>query len=155
MWPWLKRKVCGRSVIGPHVCIRGQIESAGDLTIYGCVKGDIVHTGHLELAGVVEGNVQVEGTLVLQSTAWLQGDTRCSSLEVKQGAVFTGANRMVDAPIQTALAAAMVPVPEPMPAPLEILMEPVGRAEKEMLGVSAKPVLESPAFYGGFSPAVR
>ncbi|HWI52183.1 MAG TPA: polymer-forming cytoskeletal protein [Symbiobacteriaceae bacterium] len=153
MWPWLKRRVTGPSVIGPHVCIRGQIESAGDLTIYGCVKGDIVHTGHLELAGVVEGNVQVEGTLVLQSTAHLNGDTRCSSLEVKQGAVFTGANRMADTPIP-AVAMAVSP-PEPVPAPLEILMEPVGRAEKEVLGVATKPVVESPAFYGGFSPAVR
>lgn len=130
MWPWLKQRVRGRSVIGPHVCIRGNIESAGDLTICGCVKGDIMHNGHLELAGVVEGNVQVEGTLVLQSTAWLLGDTRCSSLEVKPGAVFTGTNRMEDAPVAGTPAAMAV-----------VSGTSVGLEEKEALGVAFSPAI--------------
>lgn len=164
MWPWKKHK---SATIGDGVRIRGTVEAEGDL----------------ELAGEVQGDVHVAGTLVLRSTARLYGDTRCSSLQIEQGAVFAGTNRMgeggapariapppaVAASPAPAFAAAYAPTPgtfapaparaqitapaEPAETPLAILMAPVGAAEREMLGTMPK--AESPAFFGGFNSAFK
>jgi hypothetical protein len=159
MWPWRKRMT---ATIGDGVRIRGRVEADGDL----------------ELAGEVHGDVTVSGTLVLRSSARLYGDIRCETLQIEQGAFFAGTNRMgegstpaLPAPT-TAFNATQAsgpsfsptpprahtqtsaPAPDESPkAPLAILMEPVGNAEREMLGTMPK--VESPAFYGGFNSAVK
>lgn len=140
MWPWKKQQA---PVIGPGVRIQGRVESDGDL----------------ELAGEVHGDMLVAGALTLRSTARLYGDIRCASLQIEQGAVFSGTNRMggglpaLPAPALTQTYAPAETTPEPVPVPLQVLLEPVGIAEKELLGVI--PRTESPAFYGGFSPAIK
>ncbi|HWI60402.1 MAG TPA: polymer-forming cytoskeletal protein [Symbiobacteriaceae bacterium] len=150
MWPWKKRQA---SVIGAGMRITGRIESDGDVTVLGQVDGDILHNGRLELVGEVHGNVQVDGSLILRSTARLHGDARCACLHVEPGAFFYGSNRMDEVAVPV-LAAAVAPEAPVLP-PLAVLMEPVGTAEKEMLGVAVTPKAESSAFYGGFSPAIK
>lgn len=175
MAPWLTKRLTGRdspSVIGSDVRIRGRIDSEGELAIYGCVEGDIVHRGRLtigtgascvsniqaeemELGGEVRGNVQVQGTLVIRGTARLFGDTWCQSLQIEQGAIFSGANHMgeeIPSPAPAPVVTLAVSEPVELPAPLAILAEPVQVAEREVL-VPPKP--ESPAFYGGFAPTFR
>jgi len=161
VWPW-QRKRSGSpespSVIGATVRIKGRIESEGDMTIYGQIDGDIVHDGRLvigegahcisniraveiELAGEVHGNLFVENGLHLRPTARLYGDTRCQSIQIDDGALFSGTNRMADAPLRLPApapahsGAARAVLAEAVSASLAILMEPVGIAEKEMLGI--------------------
>ncbi|MDF2627382.1 MAG: Polymer-forming cytoskeletal [Symbiobacteriaceae bacterium] len=139
MWPWRKRKT---AAISDGVRICGRVEADGDL----------------ELAGEVHGDLLVAGTLVLRETARLYGDIRCSALQIEQGAVFAGTNRMGDGGeyLRTTPTPVQPPAPapaEPADTPLAILMAPVGVAEKEALGVIPKG--ESPAFCGGFNPAVK
>lgn len=150
MWPWQRQRSDGPSLIGPGVRITGRVESAGELTICGRVEGDIFHSGRLvigegaccisniraesmQVAGEVHGNVEVAGALELLPAARLYGDTACAALQVRQGAVFTGTNRM----------AGTVEIR----APLAVLSEPVSLEEREVLGALrvVTPPMEEPA----------
>lgn len=98
MWPWRKRI---SATIGNGVRIRGRVEAEGDL----------------DLAGEVHGDVSVAGTLVLRRTAKLYGDIWCETLQIEQGAVFAGTNRMGDGGTLALPAPAQAMAPSHAPAP--------------------------------------
>lgn len=181
---WLWRKPYGinpdrSSVIGAEVRIRGDIDAAGRLVIYGRVDGDIVHNGHLvigagahcasniqavsmEIAGEVHGNVQVQNSLVLLGTGRLYGDSACTSLQIQPGATFSGTNHMAagmpDLPLTPpAPPPAPARTPEPAPEPAEVRCSPMEEVQPEpvLVSVKAEEPKESPTFYGGFSAPLR
>lgn len=105
-----------RSVIGPDLCILGNLESPGEVQIDGEVLGDVLAgrivvgaQGHI--AGtlvadeiVIGGNVQgsIRGNRVtLQSGSRIEGDVAHRSLSIEQGAYFEGKSRRVENPTTT------------------------------------------------------
>lgn len=109
-----------RSVIGPDLCIIGNLESPGEVLIEGVVQGDVfagrilvgpqgLVTGTLTadeiiVGGAVQGSVR-GNRVTLQSGSHVEGDVAHSSLTIEQGAYFEGKSRRVEHPIAARAAA--------------------------------------------------
>jgi cytoskeletal protein CcmA (bactofilin family) len=105
-----------RSVIGPDLCVLGNLESPGEVQIDGEVQGDVLAgrivvgvQGHITGTLVADeivigGNVQgsVRGNRVtFQSGSRIEGDVAHRSLSIEQGAYFEGKSRRVENPTAT------------------------------------------------------
>jgi cytoskeletal protein CcmA (bactofilin family) len=102
------RPQVGPSVISAGLTVTGRLESAGDIQIDGKVEGDIcgqvVRIGSgavikgtvfgeiVESAGTIEGKIEARSA-VLMGTARMSGDIVHQSLQIGQGAYFSGNSR--------------------------------------------------------------
>lgn len=99
--------------IGAGTQINGDLEASGNVRIDGRIRGDIISkakivTGqksivqgnvvaeNVEVEGEISGKVVVSDTLVLKSTAQINGDIYTRKLIIEAGAVFTGTCSMGD-----------------------------------------------------------
>ncbi len=95
------------TVVGPSVKIQGDFNSEGNIRIEGHVNGTVkttqnvyagesskitanVTAGNCTVAGEILGNIKVSGSLILESTARINGDISCAILRVEDGAQFSG-----------------------------------------------------------------
>jgi cytoskeletal protein CcmA (bactofilin family) len=97
----------GPSVIGAGLSVIGRLDCAGDIQIEGTVEGEV--RGHgvrigsgavvkgtvageiVQLAGMVEGTIEAE-TVILTKTACVSGDIHHRSLQIEEGAYFSGSS---------------------------------------------------------------
>jgi len=102
-----------RSVIGPDLCVMGNLESPGEVQIDGEVQGDVHASrivvgaqGHITgtlvadeiiIGGGVQGSVR-GNRVTFQSGSHIEGDVAHRSLSVEQGAYFEGKSRRVENP---------------------------------------------------------
>ncbi len=103
----------GESIVGPSVKIDGDLKSQSNLRIDGTVTGKVktsqnlyvgdsanisadVEAENAVISGIVQGNVKVSGALMLGKNGRLIGDITCGTLEVEQGAFFSGKCSMKD-----------------------------------------------------------
>jgi len=102
------RAQVGPSLIGAGLSVVGRLQCSGDLQIEGSVEGEVrglgVRVGSgavvkgtvigeiVQLAGTIEGNIEAE-TVVLAKTARLTGDISYQSLQIEDGAYFSGNGR--------------------------------------------------------------
>lgn len=169
MWPWRKRTTAN---IGDGVRIRGQVEADGDLDLAGEVHGDVIVSGTLVLRKTARlyGDIRCD-TLQIEQGAFFAGTNRMGegTTLALPAPTPTFAPSQATAPAFNATKASgpsfspaspwtstQTPAPTPAEtpeAPLDILMAPVGNAEREMLGTVPK--ADSPAFYGGFNSAIK
>ncbi len=99
------------NIIGEGTSIVGDIVSKGDIRIDGILKGNLdtkskfvlgntgkiegtVQCKNSEVSGTIEGKINVDGLLVMKSTAVLYGDIIVSKLCIEPGAIFTGTCNM-------------------------------------------------------------
>ena len=98
----------GPSLIGAGLSIIGRLECAGDLQIEGSIEGEVrgqgVRIGSaavvkgsvfgeiVQLAGTVEGNIEGH-SVILAKTAHVSGDICYHSLQIEEGAYFSGQSR--------------------------------------------------------------
>lgn len=98
----------GPSVIGVGLFVTGRLDCAGDIQIEGTIEGEVrghgVRIGNgalvkgtvigeiVQLAGTVEGNIEAE-TVILTKTACVSGDIHHRSLQIEEGAYFSGSSR--------------------------------------------------------------
>lgn len=103
------------TIIGKDTVITGTLDVKGALRVEGTVKGKIIcsgcvtvgSTGVVEaeieaesaiVAGTMRGNVNTSERIELQAKCEMDGDLRTKSLVIEEGAVFSGACSMKDAP---------------------------------------------------------
>jgi len=99
------------TVVSSAMRIDGELKSNGNIKIDGIVSGKIHSSQDLligpnaqidadliasnaTIGGTIKGNVTVKGSLMLMPTAKLIGNISCMSLDIKEGAYFSGACRM-------------------------------------------------------------
>ena len=102
-----------RSVIGPDLCVIGNLESPGEVQIDGEVQGDVraarvlvgpqglingtLVADEVIIGGTVQGSVRGD-RVTFQSGCHVEGDVAHKSLSVEQGAYFEGKSRRVENP---------------------------------------------------------
>jgi cytoskeletal protein CcmA (bactofilin family) len=101
------------TMIGPEAVLEGSITVPHAVRIDGTLKGKLetVETVTIGVTGVVEadirarnaiiggkviGNLEVEDRVELESNASLNGDLRCKTLIINEGATFQGKSLMGD-----------------------------------------------------------
>ncbi len=99
------------NILGKGTYLRGDLESQGNVRVEGKVEGNVkcqrkvavgaqshivgnLTANNAEIAGEVQGTVEVVDTLLLKSSAVIQGDIIANKLIVEPGAVFNGACKM-------------------------------------------------------------
>jgi cytoskeletal protein CcmA (bactofilin family) len=104
-------EVSNSNIIAKGTTLTGDMETFGNLRIEGKVKGNIkskskvafgqssevegsVLAQNAEIAGHVIGTVEISETLVLKSTAVIDGDIITNKLLVESGALFNGTCKM-------------------------------------------------------------
>ena len=104
------------TMIGPDAQIKGPINLAQGIIIYGQVYGDVITRGSIRIAkdGIVEGNVRgsniilggtiighvkSEGSVTLKKTSKLKGDISYRKLHIEDGAQFEGQCDLVLDPV--------------------------------------------------------
>lgn len=101
------------TIVSSSMRIEGELKSQGNIKIDGLVNGK-VHTSHdlligpnaqidadliaanASIAGIVKGNVTIKGHLTIASTGKLVGNISCGSLDISEGAYFSGACKMAE-----------------------------------------------------------
>lgn len=101
------------TIVSSSMHIDGELKSQGNIKIDGLVTGK-VHTsqdlvigpnaqidadliaGNASIAGIVKGNVAVKGVLSIQSTGKILGNISCASLDISEGAYFSGNCKMAE-----------------------------------------------------------
>lgn len=101
--------------------LRGDIEAAGRVRVHGTILGNVRVVGVLEVAaegtvqgerieaehvrilGNVEGLVSAAGKVEIWRGGRLEGDVRAASLDIEEGASFTGRSEMRPAGVPAAL----------------------------------------------------
>ena len=78
------------TVISKGTVIQGSIVSDGSLDVYGTVNGDISCLGKLSISGAVKGNLDVNGPVVVDSTAVIKGNISSKGIQINSGAVIDG-----------------------------------------------------------------
>ena len=102
------REQVGPSVIGAGMSVVGRLDCAGHVQIEGNVEGEVRGKGvtigsgavingtvigeTVQLAGTIEGDIVAE-LVVLAKTAHVSGDICYQSLQIEQGAFFSGNSR--------------------------------------------------------------
>ncbi|MCD6097010.1 polymer-forming cytoskeletal protein [bacterium] len=94
-------KLEGTFVASGNVIVRGEVqgslETKGDLRVeQGALVVAEVKAGNAYIAGVVKGNISVNEKLSLDKQAKIEGDIRCKSLLVEEGAEINGRCTMSD-----------------------------------------------------------
>ena len=94
-------KLEGTFVASGNVIVRGEVqgslETKGDLRVeQGALVVAEVKAGNAYIAGVVKGNISVNEKLSLDKQAKIEGDVRCKSLLVEEGAEINGRCTMSD-----------------------------------------------------------
>ena len=104
-------EVSNSNIIGKGTILTGDLETFGNLRIEGKLKGNIkskskiafgqssevdgsVLAQNAEIAGHVTGKVEIAETLVLKTSAVIDGDIITNKLLVESGAVFNGSCKM-------------------------------------------------------------
>ena len=103
--PTAVRSQLGPSVIGAGLSVIGRLACAGDIQIEGTVEGEVraqgvrigsgavvkgTITGEIvQVAGTLEGNIEGE-TVILARTARVCGDISYRTLQIDEGADFSG-----------------------------------------------------------------
>src|ERR1051326_6500845 len=103
--PAAVRAQTGPSLIGAGLSVGGRLSCAGDLQIEGSVEGEVraqgvrlgsgavvkgTITGEVvQVAGTLEGNIEAESVIVAR-TARITGDISYRSLQIDEGADFSG-----------------------------------------------------------------
>lgn len=120
------------SVLGPNVCIKGDMTYEGSLRIEGKIEGKIVAQGRLTVAagaqvigeiaageaiieGMVQGNVTATDRVELAATAQVVGDVRAQVFAAARGAKLLGSFD-IDSESITKLAPAAIPTESHRPA---------------------------------------
>jgi len=101
------------TIVSSSMHIDGELKSQGNIKIDGLVTGK-VHTsqdliigsnaqidadliaGNASIAGIVKGNVTVKGILSIQATGKVIGNISCASLDISEGAYFSGTCKMAE-----------------------------------------------------------
>jgi len=100
------------SIISHDIEMRGDINIAGDIIIYGKIYGDINSTGIINMAqgsiieghikakkifigGTITGNLDVEEKVVIESSGTLNGNIKASIIIIEEGANFDGMCNML------------------------------------------------------------
>ena len=95
------------TIIGPSVKLEGDFEGSGDMIVDGIVIGNLKTKNFLRIgkeakikanveaqsayvAGEINGNLIIKGDLELTSSAKVNGDINCHSLDIEKGASFNG-----------------------------------------------------------------
>jgi cytoskeletal protein CcmA (bactofilin family) len=99
------------SIIGPGMCITGEITSEGDIRVdgklmgtvksaskvvvgeEGTVEGDVIAL-HVDITGKVTGNIVVKDLLLLRGQAFVQGDVTAGKISMEPTASFNGTCKM-------------------------------------------------------------
>ena len=99
------------SIIGPDLDIKGDINTKGDLLIYGKIKGNInceglittmkgsivngsIKTVFADISGKIKGDLEVKKKVSLSSSSSLNGDLLASIIVIEEGALFSGLCKM-------------------------------------------------------------
>jgi cytoskeletal protein CcmA (bactofilin family) len=99
------------NILGKGTYLRGDLESQGNVRVEGKIEGNVkcqrkvavgaqshilgnVVANNAEIAGEIHGSVEVVDTLLLKSSAIIQGDIVTNKLIVEPGAVFNGSCKM-------------------------------------------------------------
>jgi cytoskeletal protein CcmA (bactofilin family) len=97
----------GATIIGADVVLKGNLKSAGDVTIAGVFEGDVACEGRVTivagatlvgnvgaaevvLGGKIQGNSVATKSLSLLSSAEVRGDVTTPQLVIEPGATFVG-----------------------------------------------------------------
>ena len=99
------------TIVAAGMRIEGELKSSGNIKIDGIVSGK-VHTSHdliigpnaqidadliaanATIAGVVKGNITVKDSLTIAGSGKVIGNINCQTLDISQGAYFSGACKM-------------------------------------------------------------
>lgn len=101
------------TIVGESVKLEGNINSQGNISIFGQVVGKIktvgnvkigkeaeikgdIEAGNVFIAGKVEGNITAKEKLEIASSGKIFGDLQTNSLTIAQGALFCGQCQMED-----------------------------------------------------------
>ena len=104
-------EVSNSNIIAKGTTLTGDLETFGNLRIEGKLNGNIkskskiacgqssevdgsIHAQNAEIAGHVTGTVEITETLLLKSSAVIEGDITVDKLIVESGAVFNGSCKM-------------------------------------------------------------
>jgi cytoskeletal protein CcmA (bactofilin family) len=105
-----------RAIIGPSICIRGDVTGSEDLLIQGQVDGSVTLDLHavsvgsegrvnadirgrvILVEGTVEGDLIAKEQIVLRGTARVMGDIKAPRVVLEDGATFRGLVDMASAP---------------------------------------------------------
>ena len=98
----------GPSLIGAGLTVVGRLDCAGDLQIEGRIEGEVraqgVRIGNgaivkgtvaaeiVQVAGTIDGNIEAESVIVAR-TARISGDIAYRSLQIDEGAYFSGTGK--------------------------------------------------------------
>ena len=100
------------SILGPELKIDGNVDSKGDLLIYGQINGCINCKGTINSAkgsivkgnvfaknasinGKIEGDLEVEQKVILGKGSHLEGNLQASIITIEEGARFDGMCHMI------------------------------------------------------------
>lgn len=91
--------------------VQGVVETGGLLEVAasGVIEGELVTAEHMKILGRVKANVKVTGRIEIWRSGQLEGDVRATSLDIEDGATFTGRSEMNVKPA----AGARPPTPTP------------------------------------------
>lgn len=82
-----------------HGDVKGDVKVAGVLEVSqaGVIEGDLIEADEVKILGRVRANVVSSGKVEIWSGGELVGNVRAASLDIEEGAFFTGASEMVSA----------------------------------------------------------
>ncbi len=84
--------VLAEGVLRVDGIVHGRVEVKGDIEIFstGLIEGPEVHGHNIMVQGVLKARIFAAGKLTLSSTARLEGDVVAESIEIRDGAYYTG-----------------------------------------------------------------
>lgn len=84
-----KKETFEPSTLSKGAYLQGNIETMGDLLIYGTIKGDVLCHANLSIYGSVEGTIQCESAYI--ECAKVTGNLTCSGkMEISEGSTIQG-----------------------------------------------------------------
>ena len=100
------------SILGPEIKIDGNINSKGDLLIYGEVAGNVISEGTINSAkgsvvqgninaknasihGTVKGDLSIQNKVILGKESHLEGNLEAAIITIEEGAKFDGMCHMI------------------------------------------------------------
>ena len=78
------------SVITATTTLTGDIQSAGSFDIQGTINGNVTCNGKITVAGAVKGDIDVQGPVVVDTSAVIMGNIKSRSVQINNGAVIEG-----------------------------------------------------------------
>ena len=79
-----------------HGAVRGNIRVSGVLEVAesGVIEGELIEADEVKIIGTVVANVHAKGKIEIWKDGRLEGDVRATSLDIEEGASFTGRSEM-------------------------------------------------------------